>query len=152
MVSYLGWIRAVSMGVLIKTMTALTTKTAQSLHAAWCRQMREKGWHGPDLNCVSCEIMQQTVYSGNCNDFHIEIIPWPDLHPTRRQEYLSTAKAVLPEIVGELLGECLKIAESCEVTEEAIRTYLSRGDLIIRTSIAAEIQALRDRCLEEIKK
>ena len=138
-------------------MTDLTTKTAQSLHAEWCRQMWEKGMHGPGTGCTYDDL-QLSIVRANCNDkigrckmFHPDLVYWLNLPESRRQEYLATAKAVLPEIVGELLGECMKIAESCDVSEETIRTYLSRWDLIIRTSIVAEIHDLRARRLEELK-
>ncbi|KKK52491.1 hypothetical protein LCGC14_3104410, partial [marine sediment metagenome] len=85
-------------------MTDLTTKTAQSLHDKWCRQMREKGRHGPGTGCTYDDL-QLSIVRANCNDkigrckmFHPDLIPWPDLPESHRQEYLATAKAVLPEI------------------------------------------------------
>ena len=122
--------------------TDLTTKTAQSLHAEWCEQMRKKGRHGPREHCDYCEIMQHTVYGGNCNYFDASICAWPDLPESRRQEYLSTAKAVLPEIVGEVFDEAWQIAVSYD------QKAAWNGAPI---AIANEIDLLRDRRLEELK-
>ncbi|KKL68660.1 hypothetical protein LCGC14_2122820, partial [marine sediment metagenome] len=86
-------------------MSTLITRTAQSLHAEWCRQMRKKGFHGPDEKCSLKDTHQFTLVvprmmceegKSRCPKFHREIIPWPDLPESRRQEYLATAKAVLP--------------------------------------------------------
>ena len=89
-------------------MINLITGTAQSLHDKWCEQMREKGFHGPGIGCTYDDL-QLSIVRANCNDkicrcklFHADLMPWPDLPESRRQEYLVTAKAVLPEIVGEI--------------------------------------------------
>ena len=57
--------------------------------------------------------------------------------PLNDTEYCSTCAE--REKVREM---CLRIAESCEVQEETIATYLTRWDLIIRASIANEIRQL----------
>ena len=117
-------------------MTDLVTKTAQSLHAEWCRQMRKKGFHGPKEECTydvapdnpltyqhqrevrySCKKEEGMKPNGDtfpyrCGYYHPHLLPWPDLDESRRQEYLATAKAVLPEIVEEVLKEA--ILASCE--------------------------------------
>ena len=86
-------------------MTDLTTKTAQSLHAEWCKQMREKGFHGPGEECKNYYhrgLMPKGSHPKDCTKGHPNLIPWPDLPESRRQEYLATAKAVLPEIEREI--------------------------------------------------
>ena len=123
-------------------MTDLTTKTAQSLHAEWCEQMREKGFHGPDEKCSLKDTHQFTLVvprmlceegKSRCPKFHRDLIPWPDLDESRQQEYLATAKAVLPEIVGEAFGECLTICAEMN----ALESWAAIGNL-------------RDRRLEEL--
>ena len=118
--------------------------------------MRKKGFHmpGEDLGeggcgCGGCnyaKVYHRSAYAV-CDKC---LIPWPDLPESRRQEYLTTAKAVLPEIVGEALDECIEIckvqADSCGETEEAA-TW--RGCSLY---IQDEIKLLRDRRLEELKK
>ncbi len=122
-------------------MTALTTKTAQSLHDKRCEQMRAKGFHGPLEVCSYPEDQCIESYAGtqqlrwvHCIKFCPSLIPWPDLPESRRQEYLVTAKAVLPEIVGEVFGECLTICAEMN----ALESWAAIGNL-------------RDRCLEELK-
>ena len=83
-------------------MTNLTTKIARSLHAEWCRQMWKKGLHGPNQPCIthSPSIKELCEEGGrHCAYFRADLIPWPDLPESSRQEYLATATAVLPEIV-----------------------------------------------------
>ena len=127
-------------------MTDLTTKTAQSLHAEWCEQMREKGFHGPDEKCSLKDTHQFTLVvprmlceegKSRCPKFHRDLIPWPDLDESRQQEYLSTAKAVLPEIVGEVFDGVINVIK----TEEVFH-----GDHL------AALMNLRDRRLKELKK
>ncbi|KKK56917.1 hypothetical protein LCGC14_3059700, partial [marine sediment metagenome] len=79
-----------------------------------------------------------------------EIIPWPDLPESRRQEYLATAKAVLPEIVGEVLGEAANsLQASCDaVPGNPNETFIR--DNVVKSS-ADFIRALRDRRLEELE-
>ena len=120
-------------------MTDLTTKTAQSLHEKWCEQMREKGFHLLE-SCPDCPDRDpySTVTTPNpiaCGFYRGSLIPWPALPESRRQEYLETAKAVLPEIVGEAFGECLTICAEMNALESW-----------------AAIENLRDRRLEELKK
>ncbi|KKK70722.1 hypothetical protein LCGC14_2921130 [marine sediment metagenome] len=63
------------------------------------------------------------------------------LHDTRQwiELAIQAAEKQARERVREM---CLRIAESCEVQEETIATYLTRWDLIIRASIANEIRQL----------
>ena len=118
-------------------MTDLTTKTAQSLHAEWCRQMREKGWHGPKESCTHAdndEACCETYGGGSeldwfrCDKFHADLLPWPDLPESRRQEYLATAKAVLPEILREvrkqLVGGLTRNEEEDGIHETNARNLL----------------------------
>ncbi|KKM92104.1 hypothetical protein LCGC14_1221730 [marine sediment metagenome] len=85
-------------------MTDLTTKTAQSLHAKWCEQMREKGWHGPEGECTPREGWR--CPGRGCHEVHPDIVAWPDLPESRRQEYLATASNDEKELVAALL--CLR--------------------------------------------
>ena len=141
-------------------MTDLINKTAQSLHDKWCEQMRERGWHGPDKDIENCTdknyIDGMGAYHCQCDKFSPHLAAWDDLFESRRQEYLATAKAVLPEIVGEVFEECVS---ACAETDgrgtwsndpdfrwakteaEATANYLSE-----------KILALRDRRLEELEK
>ena len=134
-------------------MTDLTTKTAQSLHAEWCRQMREKGMHGPRDKCPENPsgilIRYRTNSTANncvCRKQRLILLPWPDLPESRRQEYLATAKAVLPEIVGEVFDECQMVAQDYEILE------VDKIDLKYGTGhCPIAIRERRDRRLEELK-
>ena len=139
-----------------EAMTDLTTKTAQSLHAEWCRQMRKKGFHGPAEACteswlsgeVSTRSAREDCKSGfdRCRRFHADLIPWPDLPDSRRQEYLSTAKAVLPEIVEAIFDECQMVAQDYEILEvDDIELKYGVGHCPIA------IRQLRDRRLKELE-
>ena len=148
-------------------MTDLTTKTAQSLHDKWCEQMREKGWHGPDglghdfifdASIIPCGklVLIRPEERRYCDKFHADLIPWPDLPESRRQEYLATAKAVLPEIVGEILNES-KIASAlyCGVPKNVRHAIEAEGYVQTHWEAAFAkiiVDALRDRRLEELKK
>ena len=83
------------------TWTDLTTKTAQSLHAEWCRQMREKGFHLPE----EAHDQRNVEEPGYCKRCHPDLVPWVSLNPQIEAGFLATAKAVLPEIVGEAFTE-----------------------------------------------
>ncbi len=149
--------------------TDLTTKTAQSLHAEWCRQMREKGFHGPVEACteswlsgeVATQSAREDCKSGfdRCRRFHADLIPWPDLPESRRQEYLVTAKVVLPEIVGEVFSECARVLTSEQVEAEVKYVEASaivdgnyeHGLVVALARAIKAIRDLRDRCLEELK-
>ena len=137
-------------------MNNITTKTAQSLHYKWCEQMRKKGRHGPREHCDSCEIMQHTVYGGNCNYFDASICAWPDLPESRRQEYLATAKAVLPEIVGEVFEECVGACDEMDGWRdwEEIADFPGAPTEAAAAAchLANRLRALRDRRLEELGK
>ncbi|KKM03546.1 hypothetical protein LCGC14_1773420 [marine sediment metagenome] len=134
-------------------MTDLTTKTAQSLHDKWCEQMREKGWHGPAEDCteswlsgeVATQAARKDCKSGFdlCRKFHADLIPWPDLPESRRQEYLATAKAVLPEIVEAVVEECSPWMEHS--------VDKSCSGVIGECTCGLENFLLRDRRLEGLK-
>ncbi len=152
-------------------MTDLTTKTAQSLHDKWCEQMREKGWHWKDSPCRYCP--DANPYGTNtipnpcaCSFYSPDLIPWPDLPESRRQEYLATAKAVLPEIVGEVFDEV--ILASCEwcaagevpqwrsfpkiVEKPTLLIHRHKGQSDSYDLCDAEpVVSLRDRRLEELE-
>ena len=119
-------------------MTDLRTKTAQSLHAEWCEQMREKGFYGLTDPIGGYESHRK---------FHPDLIPWPDLPESRRQEYLATAKAVLPEIVGEVFEDAAKNLRS--ISDEMFKN----GESGYLTVLGAGVMTrqLRDRRLEELK-
>ncbi len=130
-------------------MTDLVTRVAQSLHDKWCEQMREKGFYGS-----TDPIGGYTLH----DKFHSGLIPWPDLPESRRQEYLATAKAVLPEIVGEVFDSCIiAVCESCYAGHSPNKNGLH---ILVRAGYRSErirctaqaIRALRDRHLEELKK
>ena len=136
----------------------LTTKTAQSLHEKWCEQMREKGFHGPDEKCSLKDTHQFTLVvprmmceegKSRCPQFHADFVDWPDLPESRRQEYLATAKAVLPEIVGEVFDEAGKIARS--QIDLAIEGAFGKQSALSKVVVNA-IHEERNRCLEELRK
>jgi hypothetical protein len=154
-------------------MTDLTTKTAQSLHAEWCRQMWKKGFHGPDKRCSrlvrlcpdpglyvtwhcgdSLDPANYNLDEARCDQFNPDLVYWLNLPESRRQEYLATAKAVLPEIVGEVL----------QPIQSMVNTQHDDEGLWFRAKTAPEaylqsklrelhgiIEKLRDRRLEELK-
>ena len=134
-------------------MTNLTTKTAQSLHAEWCRQMWKKGFHGPTEFC-SFACNNEDIH---CEQFHGYLIPWPDLPESSRQEYLVTATAVLPEIVGGVFDEAVKVAVEWGCTTGGLeQDYrgLSANDFFERygtNELMKAILNLRARRLEELK-
>ncbi len=136
-------------------LTTLTTKTAQSLHAEWCRQMREKGWHWKDSPCRYCP--DANPYGTNtipnpcaCSFYSTDLIPWPDLHGSRRQEYLSTAKAVLPEIVETIFTDAMDVVEKTKVAHEFHGSVFHEPSKNGKELVAALLY-LRDRRLEELK-
>ncbi|KKM90362.1 hypothetical protein LCGC14_1239280 [marine sediment metagenome] len=156
----------------------LITRTGQSLHAEWCRQMWKKGFHGEKEECTydvapdnpltyqhqrevrySCKKEEGMKPNGDtfpyrCGYYHPHLLPWPDLPEARRQEYLATAKAVLPEIAGEVFDEAAGVCDKMDgwrawaevpgfkgapTEADAAANYLSE-----------KIRALRDRRLEEL--
>ena len=141
-------------------MLNLVTKVAKDLHAEWCRQMWEKGWHWKDSPCRYCP--DANPYGTNtipnpcaCSFYSTDLIPWPDLPESRRQEYLATAKAVLPEIVGEVLNEG-KIASAlyCGVPKNVRHAIEAEGYVQTHWEAAFAkiiVDALRVRRLEELK-
>ena len=155
-----------------ETMTDLTTKTAQSLHDKWCEQMRKKGWHdlgeacgkskrdsyGQEYKCG--DVYRQGVRTGKkvfCKWQHAELIPWPDLPESRRQEYLATAKAVLPEILEEaarlVCFECNNGAVKVPYpTEDGELVGHDFNGKMFLCGAAGIWRDLHDRRLEELKK
>ncbi|KKK66322.1 hypothetical protein LCGC14_2965260 [marine sediment metagenome] len=144
-------------------MTDLTTKTAQSLHEKWCEQMREKGWHGPDKDIENCTdknyIDGMGAYHCQCDKFSPHLTAWDDLFESRRQEYLATAKAVLPEIVGEILDDAEKAVcadcrkgirrkDSLHLRQSTVHKEL-RGYMVYCKGTS--IRQLRVRRLEELE-
>jgi hypothetical protein len=140
--------------------------------------MREKGFHGPNEACgqslsyrveysnwetrshtANCgykesELHDRRIENPVCIKLHSNSVPWPDLPEPRRQEYLATAKAVLPEIVGEVL----------QPIQSMVNTQHDDEGLWFRAKTAPEaylqsklrelhgiIEKLRDRRLEELK-
>ena len=155
-------------------MTDLTTKTAQSLHAEWCRQMREKGFHGPNEDCTydvspdnpltyqhqrevrySCKKDEGMKPNGDtfpyrCGYYHPNLIPWPDLPESRRQEYLATAKAVLPEIVESVFTDAMDVVERTKVLHgDHYAAYQATSNNA--KELVAALLYQRDRRLEELK-
>ena len=135
-------------------MTDLTTKTAQSLHDKWCEQMREKGFHGPKEDCTHHDKGQRTQCSRGmgrdhrCYKFDSNLAPWPDLPESLRQEYLATAKAVLPEIVKTEWDEATEFFEALILGWS--NNERSLGPLI--DFVKRNMCKLRARRLEELKK
>ena len=140
-------------------MTDLTTKTAQSLHDKWCEQMREKGFHLllPCRDCPDADPYSTVTRPSprDCGFYRDSLLPWPDLPESHRQEYLTTAKAVLPEIVGEVL----------QPIQSMVNTQADNEGLWFRAQTAPEaylqrklrelhgiIEKLPNRRLEELKK
>ncbi|KKL14091.1 hypothetical protein LCGC14_2519250, partial [marine sediment metagenome] len=70
---------------------------------------------------------------------------WPDLPESRRQEYLATAKAVLPEIVGEAHEDCIDVIRD-------LNRNLPVEFFRLLEQAEKRIRALRDRRLGELKK
>ena len=147
-------------------MTDLTTKTAQSLHAEWCRQMREKGSHAPGKCPKASEklFVKRRIEGEHCNkrnpicpDFDHRLSSWHSLPESRRQEYLVTATAVLPEIVGGVFDEAVKVAVEWGCTTGGLeQDYrgLSANDFFERygtNELMKAILNLRARRLEELK-
>ena len=152
----------------------LITRTGQSLHAEWCRQIREKGMHGPDKRCSrlvrlcpdpglcvtwhcgdSLDPANYNLDEARCDQFNPDLVYWLNLPESRRQEYLATAKAVLPEIVGEVLNES-KIASAlyCGVPKNVRHAIEAEGYVQTHWEAAFAkiiVDALRARCLEELK-
>jgi len=150
-------------------MSTLITRTAQSLHAEWCRQMRKKGFHGEKEECTydvapdnpltyqhqrevrySCTKEEGMKPNGDtfpyrCGYYHPHLLPWPDLPESRRQEYLATAKAVLPEIVGEAHEDCIDVIRD-------LNRNLPVEFFRLLEQAEKRIRALRDRRLGELKK
>ncbi len=121
-------------------MTDLTTKTAQSLHAEWCRHMWKRGWHGP--------------LDKRTNKYDAKLVSWSSLPVTRQQEYLAMAKAVLPEIEKEF-GKAIAEARLDEHKRCCVCCTRGYGDdgWSRRCSDRVSLEeTLRDRCLEELKK
>ena len=159
-----------------ETMTDLTTKTARSLHDKWCEQMREKGMHGPDKRCSrlvrlcpdpglyvtwhcgdSLDPANYNLDEARCDQFNSDLVYWLNLPESRRQEYLATAKAVLPEIVGEVFDECVNVSRNLrrllkDISGEGGETFRICGEKASALYKAEkEMLALRARRLEELK-
>ena len=143
-------------------MINLITGTAQSLHDKWCEQMREKGRHGPDglghdficdATLIPCGklVLVRPEERRYCYRFHADLIPWPDLPESRRQEYLATAKAVLPEIVGEVLKEAVRACERVSSDPPVGDATEADGFMGGCHECEDEILKLRDRRLKELK-
>ncbi len=120
---------------------------AQRLHDKWCEQMREKGFHGPDKECSLCPVRQT---QRDCEMFHADLILWADLDESRRQEYLETAKAVLPEIVGEIFDDAINVIETTKVMHgDHYAAYRAISNDM--QELSAALMNRRDRRLEELK-
>ena len=140
-------------------MTDLTTKAAQSLHVEWCRQMREKGSHAPGKCPKALEklFVKRRIEGEHCNkrnpicpDLDHGLSPWHDLPFYRRDEYLSTAKAVLPEIDQAIAEARLDEHKRCCV--RCTRGYGDDGWSRKCSDRVSLEETLRDRCLEELRK
>ena len=69
---------------------------AQRLHDKWCEHMREKGFHGFLEKCPSSPECNLPYYK--CEKYRVGICDYALIGTIWQQEYLATAKAVLPEI------------------------------------------------------
>ena len=135
-------------------MTDLVVRTAQSLHAEWCEQMRKKGFHGPGEECNNYYhrgLMPKRSHPKDCTKGHPNLIPWPDLPESRRQEYLATAKAVLPEIVETIFTDAMDVVEKTKVAHEFHGSVFHEPSKNGKELVAALLY-LRDRRLEELVK
>ena len=144
-------------------------------HESWSRTKRAQGFHGPDEACgqslsyrveynnwetrshtAKCgykesELHDRKIENPVCIKLHSNLVPWLDLPETRRQEYLATAKAVLPEIVGEVLKEAVRACERVSSDPPAGDATEADGFMGGCHECEDEILKLRDRRLKELK-